>query len=152
MVVLQVQRRRRAQPTGVVEGAVQAAEVAHGRVYRGGDIGFAQHVGTVKQGAAAGGFDIARHERGLFGVACGQSLAAWESSGWIAARDPYGWHQWYCRFYQGRRTDDDERQIGRWLACAGPTGRWKGNLAAKVVAATAAPLKTPPPGASAETT
>lgn len=70
-----------------------------------------------------------------FRVACGQSLAAWESSGWIIARDPFGWFQWYCRFYLGRRCDDDERQIGRWLACAGPTGRWKNNLIAKCVAA-----------------
>ncbi len=25
----------------------------------------------------------------------------------------------YCRFYQGRRIDDDERQIGRWKGVAG---------------------------------
>ena len=25
----------------------------------------------------------------------------------------YGWFQWYCRFYQGRRTSDDIRQISR---------------------------------------
>jgi hypothetical protein len=24
----------------------------------------------------------------------------WEQSGWIVAQDPYGWFQWYCRFYQ----------------------------------------------------
>lgn len=70
-----------------------------------------------------------------YGVSCGQSLDAWESSGWITSWDPYGWFHWYCRFYQGRRCPDDERQIGRWKGIAGPTGRWKGNLAAKVVAA-----------------
>lgn len=70
-----------------------------------------------------------------FRAACGQSLAAWESSGWIVKGDPFGWFHWYCRFYLGRRCDDDERQIGRWLACAGPTGRWKNNLIAKCVAA-----------------
>jgi hypothetical protein len=70
-----------------------------------------------------------------FGVSCGQSLDAWESSGWISSWDPYGWFHWYCNFYQGRRCDDDERQIGRWKGIAGPTGRWKGNLAAKVIAA-----------------
>ena len=39
----------------------------------------------------------------------------WESSGWINPCDPYGWFQWYCWFYLGRRTSDDERQIGRRL-------------------------------------
>ena len=31
---------------------------------------------------------------------CGGSLQMWEESGWINAQDPYGWFQWYCRFYQ----------------------------------------------------
>ncbi|TRY80976.1 hypothetical protein TCAL_02966 [Tigriopus californicus] len=66
---------------------------------------------------------------------CGGSLEMWESSGWIKAQDPYGWFQWYCRFYQGRRTEDDERQISRWSNCAGEKGRWKNNLITKVVKA-----------------
>ncbi|KAK7107984.1 uncharacterized protein [Littorina saxatilis] len=66
-------------------------------------------------------------------VKCGGSLEMWESSGWMHKQDPYGWFQWYCRFYQGRRTADDERQIGRWLRCAGPTGRWRNNLISKCV-------------------
>ena len=24
------------------------------------------------------------------------------ASGWITHIDPYGWFQWYCRFYQGK--------------------------------------------------
>jgi len=63
---------------------------------------------------------------------CGASLEEWESSGWMRAQDPYGWFQWYCRFYQGRRTDDDERQIGRWKNCCGEKGRWKNNLIGKI--------------------
>jgi len=69
----------------------------------------------------------------MYGKKCGGSLQMWEDSGWIQAQDPYGWFQWYCRFYQGRRTSDDERQIGRWDRCAGEKGRWKNNLIGKVV-------------------
>jgi hypothetical protein len=61
-----------------------------------------------------------------FRVLCGQSIEEWEVAGWIDYRfDPRGWFQWYTRFYQGRRCDDDVRQIGRWKRCVGPTGRWK---------------------------
>lgn len=68
-------------------------------------------------------------------VKCGGSLQMWEESGWITKQDPYGWFQWYCRFYLGRRTEDDTRQIKRWLNCAGPKGRWKNNLIGKCVRA-----------------
>ena len=39
------------------------------------------------------------------------------------------------RFYQGRRTDDDGRQIQRWSNCCGEKGRWKNNLISKIVKA-----------------
>lgn len=58
----------------------------------------------------------------------GQSLEFWEEHSWIKAQDPYGWVQWYCRFYQGRRSSDDQRQIQRWLNGAGPNGRWRKRL------------------------
>lgn len=64
-------------------------------------------------------------------------LIAWEEKGWIVAQDPYGWFQWYCRFFQGRRSQDDDRQISRFLACAGPNGRWRGNLCGKILLANA---------------
>jgi hypothetical protein len=67
-------------------------------------------------------------------VKCGGSLGMWESSGWIADSDPYGWFQWYCRFYQGRRCDDDERQISRWLKSVGPKGRFRSQLCNKILA------------------
>ena len=66
---------------------------------------------------------------------CGGDLDMWESSGWIKEQDPYGWFQWYCRFYVGRRTDDDERQIKRWSNCTGLKGRWKNTLIGKIVKA-----------------
>jgi len=71
--------------------------------------------------------------RNKYKVKCGASLEEWENSGWMHKQDPYGWFQWYCRFYQGRRTEDDERQIGRWSKCAGEKGRWKNNLISKIV-------------------
>ena len=60
---------------------------------------------------------------------CGTTLEAWESSGWITKYDPYGWFQWYCRFYCGRRCADDERQINRWINYASEKGgRWRRRL------------------------
>ena len=47
-------------------------------------------------------------------VEVGTSLRFWESKGWINKIDPYGWFQWYFRYWKGRRSKDDERQINRW--------------------------------------
>ena len=68
-------------------------------------------------------------------VSCGQSIEEWEAAGWINhTYDVRGWFQWYCRFFMGRRCEDDERQISRWRKCVGETGRWRRMLLKKYVA------------------
>jgi len=63
----------------------------------------------------------------------GQSLQEWEKNNWIEPIDPYGWFQWYCRFYYGRRSYDDIRQIDRWKSFKSRNGNktqdgWKQGL------------------------
>ena len=65
-------------------------------------------------------------------VKSGFGQKEWESKGWIHMQDPRGWFQWYCRFFCGRRTADDIRQIKRWCACASERGRWRNQLCSKV--------------------
>ena len=47
-------------------------------------------------------------------VEVGTSLRFWENKDWIKPIDRYGWFQWYFRYWKGRRSEDDIRQIGRW--------------------------------------
>eukprot|EP00756_Hemistasia_phaeocysticola_P020811 Hpha_TRINITY_DN15740_c1_g6::TRINITY_DN15740_c1_g6_i1::g.37496::m.37496 len=74
-------------------------------------------------------------DKNHFKAKCGATLEEWEQSGWITRHDPYGWFQWYCRFYEGRRLNDgeDARQIGRWQRSAGPRGRFARRTAKSAV-------------------
>ncbi|KAL9104886.1 MAG: hypothetical protein Q9163_000203 [Psora crenata] len=73
-------------------------------------------------------------EANKYKVKCGQSIEEWEAAGWINHDyDVRGWFQWYCRFFMGRRCEDDKRQIGRWRRCVSSTGRWRRALLRKYV-------------------
>ena len=45
-----------------------------------------------------------------YGVNCGTLLRFCKNKGWINEIDPYGWFQWYFRYWSGRKLEDDERQ------------------------------------------
>lgn len=60
-----------------------------------------------------------------FKVRSGKNYQFWKDSNWMHHDDPYGWFEWYCKYYIGRRHSDDQRQIQRWLDFCGPNGRWR---------------------------
>jgi hypothetical protein len=68
-----------------------------------------------------------------YNVRVGTSLEFWEDKGWITELHPYGWVEWYCDFYQGKRGVDDERQIMRWKNLAGPRGRFMRFLVTQII-------------------
>lgn len=64
-----------------------------------------------------------------YNIKCGQTLKDWENKNWITEHDPYGWFEWYCNFFYGRRIlNEDDRQIKRWLGLASEKGRFRNHL------------------------
>ena len=60
-----------------------------------------------------------------YGVKCGISLTFCEDNGLVNSKDSCGSLQWYFRYWLGRKSKDDERQINRWKRIV---SRFKGKL------------------------
>ena len=60
-----------------------------------------------------------------YSIKCRTSSRFWKNKGWINKIDPYGWFQWYFRYWLGSRSKDDKRQINRWKKIV---SRFRGKL------------------------
>ena len=60
-----------------------------------------------------------------YGVKCEMSLRFCDNNSWINEIDPQAQFQWYFKYWLGRRSRDDKRQINRWKKIV---SRFRGKL------------------------
>mgnify|MGYP002344774027 FL=1 len=65
-------------------------------------------------GVLVGKYTEGKPEEGNF-FKTDASLKAWPDK-WHNEQHPLGWYEWYQGWSKGKRTDDDERQIKRWIS------------------------------------
>ena len=68
-----------------------------------------------------------------FKVRSGMDYNYWKEMKWMHEDDPYGWFEWYCKYSQGRRHEDDDRQIRRWQDFCGVNGRWRKRIYKRMI-------------------
>ena len=69
--------------------------------------------------------DKYRPKMNKFKIRSGMNYDYWVEMKWMQKDDPYGWFEWYIKYYNGRRHSDDDRQIRRWQDFCGRNGRWR---------------------------
>ena len=69
--------------------------------------------------------DKYKPKHNLFKVRSGMDYQYWTKMNWMHPDDPYGWFEWYLKYFNGRRHEDDDRQIRRWQDFCGVNGRWR---------------------------
>lgn len=68
----------------------------------------------------------------LFKIRSGMNYDYWTEMNWMHKDDPYGWFEWYLKYYNGRRHPDDDRQIKRWQDFCGINGRWRKRIYSRI--------------------
>jgi hypothetical protein len=68
----------------------------------------------------------------LFKIRSGMNYDYWTEMNWMHKDDPYGWFEWYLKYYNGRRHPDDDRQIRRWQDFCGINGRWRKRIYSRI--------------------
>jgi len=72
-------------------------------------------------------------KKNKFKVRSGMDYDYWKQMKWMHEDDPYGWFEWYCKYTQGRRHEDDDRQIRRWQDFCGVNGRWRKRIYKRMI-------------------